>query len=214
MKKLICILLVLCLSIPVIAQQNGLEIQSQPVLNYIENISDSVVDVHGWKDGSAVYKKYGAGVAIKDDTILTCEHVISDCVQQVVIVTDEKESATYLFAKKIRSDSRKDYAVLKVNDFKITPARIGNPDKLRRGDRIYTVGNPEGYSKTMSEGIFSGYKKINGQRYLQFTAPIYFGSSGGGLFNENGELVGIVARMAEKASSIGFAVPINEIPLE
>jgi tetratricopeptide (TPR) repeat protein len=89
---------------------------------------------------------------------------------------------------------------------------IGNSDELQTGDKVFAIGNPRGLLSTVSEGNVSNPRRaMNGRIFIQFTAPISPGSSGGGLFNESGRAVGVTADVlkGEDNQNLNFAVPIN-----
>jgi tetratricopeptide (TPR) repeat protein len=91
---------------------------------------------------------------------------------------------------------------------------IGNSDELQTGEKVYAIGNPRGLLSTVSEGNVSNPRRaINGKIFIQFTAPISPGSSGGGLFNESGRAVGVTADVlkGEGNQNLNFAVPINDL---
>lgn len=84
-------------------------------------------------------------------------------------------------------------------------------DDYKIGQKVYTIGNPIGLDRSISEGIISGFRNDNGESYIQTTAPISPGSSGGGLFNENGYLIGITTASIEKGQNINFAIQMGNI---
>ena len=78
------------------------------------------------------------------------------------------------------------------------------------GDTVYTVGAPEGLARTLGDGLISGLRSIEGSHYIQTTAPISHGSSGGGLFDERGNLIGITTRFIEKGQALNFAIAAED----
>jgi S1-C subfamily serine protease len=83
-------------------------------------------------------------------------------------------------------------------------------DQLIVGEVVYTVGSPQGLENTLAEGIISGKRELGGQEIIQTTAPISRGSSGGGLFDSSGNLIGITTFKIVDAEGLGFAIPIHE----
>jgi serine protease Do len=73
-----------------------------------------------------------------------------------------------------------------------------------------TIGNPSGLTSTLSEGIISGLRTQRGVRYVQTSAPISPGSSGGGLFDERGNLLGITSFKIEDAENLNFAIAAED----
>jgi serine protease Do len=87
----------------------------------------------------------------------------------------------------------------------------GDSRGLMQGERLYTVGNPQGLAYTVTSGIFSGNRGNGVQRLLQTDAPINQGNSGGPLITEAGQVVGINTMVMNGAQGIGFAIPIEAV---
>jgi len=106
-----------------------------------------------------------------------------------------------------------DYAVLNIippKGYEIKSALLGDSDTLHVGEKIIVIGNPLGdFEKTVSTGVISGIRP--GDNLIQMTAPISPGSSGGPVFNEKGEVVGIAVSGVPLGQNINFFVPINLI---
>jgi len=111
----------------------------------------------------------------------------------------------YLFSY----DQEKDVALLRVDEMNAPSVRVGNSDLVKQGDKAVTIGNPGGLENTVSDGIISGVREYEGIKILQTTCPISHGSSGGPLYNLNGEVIGITALMLEIGQNLNFAIPIN-----
>jgi len=106
-----------------------------------------------------------------------------------------------------------DWMFLKVEagKFKFIPA--GNSDNLEVGQKVYALGSPLGYENSITEGIVNGKRDIaslNGE-FLQISASISPGSSGGALITAGGKLIGITTASREDGQSINFAIPINRV---
>jgi hypothetical protein len=107
-------------------------------------------------------------------------------------------------------DARRDLVLLKVAGFALKSVTLGNSDTLKVGDRVYAIGAPRGLELTISEGIVSAIRDSGeGYQVIQTTAPISPGSSGGGLFDNQGHLVGLTTYRLEGGENLNFAVPIN-----
>jgi Trypsin-like peptidase domain len=83
-------------------------------------------------------------------------------------------------------------------------------DSLEVGETVYTIGNPRRLERTLANGLVSGKRELEGERWIQFTAPISRGSSGGGLFDAQGNLIGITSLSVRDAQGINFAIPAEE----
>ena len=96
--------------------------------------------------------------------------------------------------------------------FKKLPAvEVGSSQWLEVGDQVYAVGAPQGLELSLSNGLVSGFREYKGNEYIQTTAPISKGSSGGGLFDAQGRLVGITTMYVEDGQALNFAVPAELI---
>ena len=106
-----------------------------------------------------------------------------------------------------------DLAVIRI-DRPLNPLRIYNgPQKLVRGQKVVAIGSPLGLFNSVSDGIISGFRKIDDVDMIQFTAPISHGSSGGAVLNMYGEVIGInTAKLVDStAEGIGYAIPISSV---
>ena len=148
----------------------------------------------------------GSGVVMTaDGYIMTNNHVIDGASK----ITE---------AKLVGTDSITDIAVLKISAKNLTPATYGNSDQLAVGDMAVAIGNPLGeLGGTVSAGIISALDRelaIDGKTMtlLQTDASINPGNSGGGLFNGDGQLIGIVVAKSSGSNveGLGFAIPINK----
>ena len=131
--------------------------------------------------------------------------------------TVQLADGTEYTATVVGQDSTSDVAVLKIEATGLTPAVIGDSDSLAVGETTIAVGNPLGtLSNTVTNGIVSALNREvtvqgNDMNLIQTSASISPGNSGGGLFNANGELIGIVNAKSSSsdAEGLGFAIPIN-----
>lgn len=199
---------------------NGLSADALSISQIASIVSPSVVEVTTETiSTNPFFPQYvqdgaGSGVIISEDGyIITNAHVISGASQIKVRTSDKTEYEAEL----IGSDSKSDIAVLKIEAAGLTPAVVGNSDNLVVGEFTLAVGNPMGtLGGTVTNGIISALNRditVQGQtmNLLQTNAAVSPGNSGGGLFNEKGELIGIVnAKSAEEgAEGLGFAIPVN-----
>ena len=164
--------------------------------------------------GQYVTDGAGSGVVLSaDGYIITNNHVI-DGAQQIKVTTSDKKEYD---ATVVGADSQTDIAVLKIDATGLTPAVVGDSDALAVGDTVVAVGNPLGeLGGTVTDGIISALDRditIDNQTMtlLQTNAAVSPGNSGGGLFDSEGQLVGIVnaKSSASNAEGLGFAIPVN-----
>lgn len=156
----------------------------------------------------------GSGVIMtKDGYILTNNHVVAGFDKIKVTMADERT----FDAKLIGRDPKTDLAVIKIDAKNITAIPVGNSDKAREGEWVLAIGNPMGFSHTITAGIISAKGRSNlrlaqYENFIQTDAAINPGNSGGALVNLRGELVGINTAIASRTgtySGIGFAIPAN-----
>src|SRR5262245_19231211 len=153
----------------------------------------------------------GSGFIIDaDGSILTNNHVIDRAERITVKLSDGRT----LRARVIGADPDTDIALIKVDGQSGLPvAPFGDSLTLRMGEWVCAIGNPLGYEHSVTVGVvsFLGRKLFDASldNYIQTDAAINFGNSGGPLINARGEVIGINAAISSRASSIGFAVPIN-----
>ena len=181
--------------------------------NSVVEIRTEAVSSDTWMQ-QYVTEGAGSGVIISEDGyIMTNNHVIEGASKIKVTTADEKEYEAEL----IGTDDTNDVAVIKIKASGLTPATYGNSDNLEVGDLAVAIGNPLGeLGGTVTAGIISATDRelaIDGKtlHLLQTDSSINPGNSGGGLFNSNGQLIGLV--VAKSAGSdvegLGFAIPIN-----
>lgn len=159
----------------------------------------------------------GSGVIISQDGyIITNNHVISGGSKITVFLSDGRQFAATLIGKSADSD----VALLKINATGLTAASIGTSGDLRVGDYVIAIGNPLGeFQGTVTDGIISGLARTitlsTGEQLnvLQTNAAVNPGNSGGGLFDYNGKLVGIVVAKTSDTGveGLGFVLPIDEV---
>ena len=171
-----------------------------------------------WYGQNQVESGAGSGVIISSDGyILTCAHVVDGASNITVTIGDKDYTATL-----VGEDTTSDIAVIKIDANGLTPATVGDSDSLKVGQNVMAVGNPLGeLGGTVTGGMISalnrsvtiqGSSSVNTMSLIQMDASVSPGNSGGGLFNMNGELVGIVNAKSSSsdAEGLGFAIPIND----
>jgi Trypsin-like peptidase domain len=112
----------------------------------------------------------------------------------------------------LAADKVRDLAVIKIHGKTFRTLTLGNSDHVQVGEEVVAIGNPLSLESTVSNGIVSGMRtsKEQGGKFLQTTAPISPGSSGGPLFNMRGEVVGINTLYLDGGENLNFAIPVND----
>ncbi len=109
-------------------------------------------------------------------------------------------------------DDEFDIAIVRVFGEYVCPSVVfGSSEKLRRGETLYTIGNPLGLRHVVTAGVFSGMVEVNGMDMLQSDAPINPGNSGGPLIDADGKVVGVNTLKLMNSDGIGFAIPIKHV---
>ena len=157
----------------------------------------------------------GSGVIIdgRRGFILTNAHVIERAGKIKVVLQDEREFEATI----VGADPDSDLAVLKIDSQTRLPSiEMGSSDDLMIGETVIAIGNPFGFSHTVTTGVISAINRsIRAEDkvyldFIQIDASINPGNSGGPLLNINGDLIGINTAIYAKAQGIGFAIPINK----
>lgn len=173
---------------------SGYTYTRQPADLYNENV-DSMVYVK-------TQDRLGSGVIVKSDgTLVTCFHVIANADYIKVQLTDGTIYNVNGFRYINPVD---DIAVLTIDTKRsFKPIRLSEYDTVRIGDKVYTISNPQGLHFVFSDGMINQFSN----EYIQFSAPVSQGSSGGALLNEQGELLGIITSLFKESQNINFALP-------
>ncbi|MCP4817566.1 MAG: trypsin-like serine protease [Shimia sp.] len=178
-----------------------------------EKCSKSVYLIVSDQSGGQTYPEsysQGSAVAIFDDLLVTNCHVVENSRRilatqngNTIIVKraryfDRPESDICFLEEKNQSD-----AFNSIEYFRET-------SDLKIGEPVFAIGSPKGEENSLSEGLVSGIRKYQGVTYIQTTAPISSGSSGGALFDADANLVGITTMSRKDAQSMNFAISIDE----
>jgi serine protease Do len=150
----------------------------------------------------------GSGVVIAPDTLVTNCHVLAKAKRVAV-----KRDKTSIDAKLEMWDPQRDVCQIKAPGLAAPAVQLGDVAQLAVGQDVYAVGNPKGLDLTMSAGLLSSIRRNDkGQVILlQTSAAISGGSSGGGLFDDNGVLIGLttIGSVSGDAQNLNFAIPVD-----
>lgn len=149
----------------------------------------------------------GSGVVIASRKVVTNCHVVTPGNEAAVLVKGGKE----LDAKVIALDLERDLCLLEVDVTPTRPIELRPVSSLAVGERVFAVGSPVGLAQSLSEGVISGLRSEGNVSLVQTTAAISPGSSGGGLFDAHGRLVGITTFKARESEQVNFALPAEWI---
>jgi hypothetical protein len=149
----------------------------------------------------------GSGMLVSaDGKLLTNYHVIAHSKQATVRLAN---GDAYDLVEVLAIDKRKDIAFLKIPAVDLPFVKLGRSAAVEIGHTAYSIGSPLGLQNTLSQGLVSGIREMDGYRLFQITAPISHGSSGGPVFNMSGEVIGIAVLTIEGGQNLNFAIPID-----
>ncbi len=171
-----------------------------------QRYSPSVFKIAAIKDSSGDVSQ-GSAVAVDQNSVITNCHVTAG-MKYYGILKDGKVNPMMDF----KSRKEVDLCVYKTEQPVTSVAEFRRYDTLKVGEKVYTIGSPEGLENTLSEGIISALRTEGRVRKIQITAPIAHGSSGGALFDAQGRLIGITSSGLETIGNLNFAVSIDEAP--
>lgn len=168
--------------------------------------SPAVVTIEALGDDGKI-KKTGSGLLTSaDGRLLTNFHVISSSKNATVRLAN---GDAYDRVDVISIDKRKDIAYLKIPAVDLPFLKLGRSAGVEIGQTVYSIGSPMGLKNTISQGLVSGIRELDGYRLFQISAPISSGSSGGPIFNINGEVIGIAVLTLSTGQNLNFAIPID-----
>ncbi len=180
-----------------------------------EKVSPSVFYIEVYDERNRASAS-GSGFFINSDGVaVTNYHVIEDTYSAKITMTN---GDVFGVEQVIAFDRDFDIAIIRVSKISTSGKTVtgfpcvemSDSDTVKAGQTIYALGSPAGLQNTISNGIISNTnRQLDGNSFIQITAPISHGSSGGALVNEYGEALGITSAGIEDAENIGFAIPIN-----
>jgi serine protease Do len=169
---------------------------------------DSIVVIH--QTGRDRGKEgIGTGFVVgRDGLIATCMHVIGEGRPLTVTFNDGKSAAV----TEVHAWDRKlDLAVIRVDARDIPALRLGDSDNLKQGASVVAIGNPQGLTHSIVQGVVSAIREFDFGPMIQLAIPIEPGNSGGPLLQMNGRVHGIVNMKSAVTDNLGFAIPINSL---
>lgn len=173
-----------------------------------EKVSPSVWSVIAM-DASNRPLGQGSAVVIAPGTLITNCHVLAKAASFSV----KRDNVSYGGSLQ-HADTERDLCQITVRNFTAPAVATVSVDSLKVGQKAYAIGNPRGLEVTLSDGLISGLRRSEDGKSVEFvqtTAPISPGSSGGGLFDSQGRLVGITTLIRRDSQNLNFAIPSNWI---
>lgn len=149
-------------------------------------------------------KTLGSGFFVADHIIATCYHVLENA--SYARCYPANSDFSYEIDAIVAEDELNDLILLKVNDLDAPAINLSEATVLP-GERVYVIGSPRGFSATISDGIVSQVRNIEGIQVIQITAPISPGSSGGPVMNAHGDLIGVSFATYTEGQNLNFVIP-------
>lgn len=211
MKKIVSFIFICLLTYQTFSQEDNAE-------RIYEQLNDAVVRIFTYHDDGTMHGQ-GSGVIIKKNGwIVTNYHVLGDATS----IFAEHKGKFIKLDSVIVIDPNKDIMILQLakdidsKDYKAIPdIKLGDSDKLKVGQRVYAIGSPMGFENTITEGIISGLRTSfdSTRSFIQISAPISSGSSGGAILDAKGNLIGISTMVisGETVQNLNFALLINDV---
>jgi serine protease Do len=152
-------------------------------------------------------RSQGSAVAISLKELVTACHVVAHT-RTVTLVN----GATTLSADVVGADPATDRCFLRVQDGELKPVPgLRDYSTLSVGEPVFTIGSPRGLANTLGAGLLSGLRVgENNTEYIQITAPLSPGSSGGGVFDDRGNLIGVTSFTVPDSQSLNFAISASQ----
>lgn len=176
----------------------------------INSAAGSVLMLLVFDQEEGAYVSTGSGfVAFDSSTLITNYHVVEN---GDLVLAESDDGRSFFLDQVIAADRNKDLAILRFKSkTSLIPLTLEEEGGWLRGQPVVAIGSPEGFRNTVSKGDISAMFTESGVRYIQFTAPISHGSSGGALFNNQGRVIGITSSsMMGDSQNLNFAIDIRE----
>ena len=166
-------------------------------------VSQSVVRINV-SNAAGVVVSTGSGVVIGPGSVITNCHVA------LRGESLEVRLAGFVYGASVDvANEERDLCLLDVSGLAAPAVSLGSIDSVRVGQRVYAVGAPQGLDLTISDGIVSSLREMLGGKVIQTTAPVSPGSSGGGLFDTSGRMIGVVTFQTKAGQNLNFALPAD-----
>ncbi|MCW5560089.1 MAG: trypsin-like peptidase domain-containing protein, partial [Verrucomicrobiae bacterium] len=149
----------------------------------------------------------GAGFAVEGGLVATCFHVIGEGRGLMLELDGGGETPVVEIAA---WDEVHDLALLRPLGVSLPPLPLADHEP-ESGTPVLAVGNPMGLSGSVTAGLISGHRDLEGQRLLQVAIPIELGNSGGPLLDAGGRVLGLLTYKSAVTDNLGFAVPIERL---
>jgi Tfp pilus assembly protein PilF len=170
--------------------------------------NDRSVGVVAAYDAAGKAFSHGSGFVVSDSgSFVTSYHILSNASSARVMLGGR----VYEVEGVLFSDRENDIILLKISGTGLPAVKSGDSRETRPAERVYLMDNLQGTGNRIAEGEVSGVKDIAGKRMLQVALSFSGGSSGGPIFNQYGEVIGLAAMVVNDGKPVSFAVPIETV---
>lgn len=207
MKKILSLVLAIVCCFSLISCASS-EVPFSDDSNAIQVASNSVIMLSCYDKGGNLYATGSAFAAFEEGVFITNFHVIEG---EVYTIKAQMETGSeFSISSVVAYDEERDLAILRTEaKTGLEPLPLGKSSNMEKGEKVIAIGSPLGLINTLSTGLYSG-TLTDGQVFLQFSAAISHGSSGGALFNDKGEVVGITSASYTEGQNLNLAIPIED----
>ena len=154
-------------------------------------------------------RSQGSGFLVDSNgTIVTNDHLIDDATELTVTLNSGEVFSTVWI---VATDSARDLAILRISGSHLPPLPLADSNEVLVGESVAVLGAPRGLEFSMSTGIVSAVRILDGSRVIQTTAPVSPGSSGSPLVNGHGEAIGVLTWARVGGNDLNFGIPINYV---
>jgi S1-C subfamily serine protease len=168
--------------------------------------SRAVVVLENYNDRGQKVSQGSGFIYAPEGKVLTNYHVIRGATRMIARLRDGSTAEVEYVAA---YDFSRDVAALAIDGSELPCVRLGDSSSVKTGDHVTVLGAPLGLDNTLSDGIISAIREGGSLRAFQTTAPISHGSSGGPLFDDYGNVIGIAVATLEGGENLNFAVSID-----
>jgi len=172
-----------------------------------ERVNDSVCTIASTDQGNGLLRR-GSGFILKESGLLvTNAHVLAGFEQAIVTCGDQSTDIRRI----VKYDGETDLVLVETGPLAIDGLVLSPSTTIRPGTQVYAFGSPYGLTGTITPGLTSGYRELEGKTYIQISTAISPGSSGGPITDGYGSVIGVSVAALEVAQNINFAIPATMI---
>lgn len=191
------------------AHESGYSFRDDP--DGMNQAANSVFYVEVYDDNLTLLGTASGFVAFDEHLFITNQHVI-DGAAFLRITDDSKEGNRYILDQVIASDRDRDIAILLFPDGdEYAPLTLNMKEDFQRGQPVVAVGSPEGLKNTLSKGDISAIREEDGLTLIQTSVSLSYGSSGGALFDNNGNVIGVTIGGFGEGQNLNFAISVKAV---